>query len=101
MGTVDLQLTQAEKESIVKGKSHVFKDMPHGRAGDTFDVDGRRFEVIDVCERPISRIDRYSVLREYSTLPTFIEEWNASHSSPCGPETFLFIHWFRNIGLDS
>jgi hypothetical protein len=98
MATVDLQLTQAEKESIVKGKGHVFKDRSRARAGDLFNVDGKQFEIIDVCERSIERIARqYSLLLEYGSLSGYLEEWNASHSSPCKPEMPLFIHWFRQV----
>jgi hypothetical protein len=98
MATVDLQLTQVEKESIVKGQGYVFKDAPHGRAGDTFNVDSKQFEIIDVCARSMSRISRqYGLSHENGSLSSFIKEWNAGHSSPCQPEMSLFIHWFRQV----
>jgi hypothetical protein len=98
LATVDLQLTQAEKERIVGGQSHVYKDTQHGRAGDIFNVNGTQFEIVDICERSINRIaGQYGVLREYGSLPGYIEDWKASHSSPCDPEMSLFIHWFRQI----
>jgi hypothetical protein len=98
MTTVDLQLTQTEKERIVRGQCHVYKDAPHGRAGDLFDVGGKQFELIDICERSMDRIARqYGLLREYGSLSGFIEEWEASHPGPCDPEMALFIHWFRQV----
>jgi hypothetical protein len=98
MTTVDLQLTQGEKERIVGGQSHVYKDTPHGHAGDIFNVDGKRFEIIDICERSMDRIaGKYGVLWEYGSLSSFIEERKASHPGPCEPEMALFIHWFRQI----
>lgn len=96
MAIVDLQLTEADTKHILRGASLVFKEAPCGRAGDTFVVDGREFEIVDVCERTMGAIARqYSVFGGYKSLPDMIKAWDASHARPCRADSVLFIHWFR------
>lgn len=99
MGTVNLHLTPEEAAGIIsKGKSYVFKDQPQGRAGDNFFVNGRKFELIDVCERSLSIISQsYHTLDGYPTSTDFISGWKAAHNGEWNPEAVRYVHWFRDI----
>lgn len=98
MRTVDLHLTEAEKDSILKGRGYVLKDTPYGRAGDTFAVDGKRFEIIDVNERSLNRLSRQcDSIIECGALSSYISERKTQNSTPDDPGTSIFIHWFRQI----
>jgi hypothetical protein len=98
MTMVDLQLTQSEKERIARGTGLVYKDAPCGRAGDIFTLDGKKYEIIDVCERSLNVVaKKYTVLGGYATIAEFVAAWEARHRSSCEPGMSLFIHWFRQI----
>ena len=98
MSKIDLDLSENEKERIIGGRGYILKETPYGRAGDTFAINGCRFEIIDVCERSLSRISRqYPLISECEYLSGYIKEWEARHRSQCEPGTSLFIHWLRQI----
>jgi hypothetical protein len=82
MGNVNLRLTHDEEADILKkGRSYVFKTTPQGRTGDTFSIDGRRFELIDVCERSMDSVSRqYHTMGGYSTPSDFDAAWKRGHS---------------------
>jgi hypothetical protein len=98
MGTIELELSEVEKDLIMGGRGFILKETPYGRAGDTFAISGRRFEIIDVCERSLGRISRqYPQISECDYLSGYIKGWEARHRRECEPGTSLFIHWFRQI----
>ena len=102
MGTVDLRLTPAEQQSILRDrKRHVFKDTSRARAWDTFTVNGERFEIIDVSERSLGAIaSAYYPIEGCRSPGDFIRAWKARHSGDWRPEQTVFIHWFREAGGD-
>jgi hypothetical protein len=97
--TVNLHLTQEEEKRILnEGTRHVFRDAPMARAWDTFQVDGRRYEIIDVSERSLNTIaDRYYRMEHCSSPDEFIRAWKAGNSGRWDPERMLYIHWFRDV----
>lgn len=99
MGTVNLNLTPDEVTGILsKGKSYVFKDHPYGKAGDKFSINGRKFELIDVCERSLNVISRYyHIMDGYPTSADFVSGWKAAHSGEWDPGAVLYVHWFRDV----
>ncbi len=99
MGNVNLHLTQDEESDILKkGRGYVFKSRPQGRTGDIFSIDGRRFELVDVCERSLSMISKqYYTLKGYSTPSDFAAAWKREHPGEWNPDAKLYVHWFRDI----
>ncbi len=99
MKDVDLHLTSDELENILKeGTRHVFRSAPLGRAWDTFNVNGKRYELIDVSERSTGTVaSMYYRLENCSSPEEFIRSWKASHAGSWKPEQMLYIHWFRDI----
>jgi hypothetical protein len=99
MKDVDLHLTMEEVRDIIdEGTRHVFRSAPLGRAWDTFNINGKRFELIDVSERSVNAIaNKYYRIEHYRSPEDFILGWKASHSGSCDPEQLLYIHWFRDI----
>jgi hypothetical protein len=98
MSIVDLQLTQDEQDQVIRqGKSHVYKTAPRGQAGDTFTVGDRKFEIIDVSERPLKFIaGRYFRMEGYDSPAAILRELAARYFCP-DPPSLLYIHWFREI----
>jgi|AGTN01.1.fsa_nt_gi hypothetical protein len=97
MGTVDIRLTPAEIKCISEGTCHVYKSVPCGRPGDTFTVNDRRFEIIDVSERSLKAIaNRYYRMEGYDSPADFLLDWTA-HYSLQDPECRIYVHWFRKI----
>ncbi|OPY30037.1 MAG: hypothetical protein A4E28_00535 [Methanocella sp. PtaU1.Bin125] len=99
MKDVDMHLTDDEIESIVKaGTRHVFRSAPMGRAWDTFHVNGKYYEIIDVSERSADTIARvYYRLENFNSPEDFIRVWKEGHSGRWEPKRMLYIHWFRDI----
>ncbi len=99
MSTVNLHLTSAEEAGILnKRKGYVFKDRPWGKAGDTFSVDGRQFELIDVSERSLNNVSqKYHTMDGYATPSDFLSGWKTVYGSEGDPGSILYIHWFRDI----
>lgn len=99
MGNVNIQLTQDEEADILKrGRGFVFKSTPQGRAGDTFSIDGRRFELVDVCERSLSMVSQqYYTIDGYSTPSDFSAAWKRAHRGVWDPDAKLYVHWFRDV----
>jgi hypothetical protein len=99
MNDVDMKLTNDERDCVLnKGTCHVFRSAPLGRTWDTFQVNGKRYEIIDISERSMSTIARvYYRLENYRSPEDFIRSWNASHSGRWESERMLYIHWFRDI----
>jgi hypothetical protein len=99
MKDVDLHLTRDELEDILnKGTRHVFRSTPLGRAWDTFHVNGKRYEIIDVSERSMGTVaNTYYRMENCSTPGEFIRRWKASHSGNWEPGQMLYIHWFRDV----
>jgi hypothetical protein len=93
-----MQFSETEKDDVVRqGKSHLYKPVPLGRPGDTFTVDGRQFEIVDVSERTLKAIaSRHYRMDGYDSPEDFIRNWTAHHSLQ-DPEFRLYIHWFRKI----
>ncbi|RPJ36507.1 MAG: hypothetical protein EHM35_08005 [Planctomycetaceae bacterium] len=99
MGTADLCLTPAEEKSILSGKRHIYKSVPCARAWDTFLVDGKRFEIIDVSERSLYTIaNKYYPIEGCQSPHDFIRDWRAGHSGDWSPEQAVYVHWFRETG---
>lgn len=98
MGNVDLHLTQDEMADIMKkGRGYVFKESPQGRTGDTFSINGRRFELVDVCERPLSTIFRqYYTISGYTSPSDFAADLKRAHGESAS-DSKLYVHWFRDI----
>lgn len=99
MGNVNFHLTQDEEADILtKGRGFVFKNTPQGRAGDTFSIDGRRFELIDICERSLGTVSRqYYTIDGYSTPADFAAAWKRTHRVEWNPDAKLYVHWFRDV----
>jgi hypothetical protein len=99
MSIVNLHLTPDEEAGILKkGKSYVFKARPQGRTGDIFAINGRQFELIDVCERSLSMISRqYHTMDGYASPSDFVAGRKDDHGDKQGLDTKLYIHWFRDI----
>jgi hypothetical protein len=99
MKDVDLQLTRDELDHVLnEGTCHVFRSTPLGRTWDTFRVNGRRYEIIDVSERSMGTIAHmYYRLENCNSPEDFIHNWKARHSGSWEPERMLYIHWFRDI----
>jgi len=99
MKDVDMQLTRDELDHVLNEETcHVFRSTPLGRAWDTFRINGRRYEIIDVSERSLGTIAQmYYRLENYRSPEDFIRSWKASHSGRWESEWMLYIHWFRDI----
>lgn len=96
---VDLHLTQEEEKYILnQGTRHVFRNAPLARAWDTFQVNGKQYEIIDVSERPLNTVaNSYYRMENYGTPEEFIGGWKARNSGKWDPEQVLYIHWFRDV----
>ena len=97
MADLELMLSKDEKAAIRDGRTFLLRGQPAGRAGDIFSAAGRRFEIVDVCERTLGSVaDRLFVAAGYDSPEGFIAGWEASRGH-WDPDRKVYVCWFRPL----